>query len=187
VFKLEEWPIVWGVYLGQGCITGNDPLDWKELRAHAHNDKDEEWFGWICLADIKDAFTKLGNPSMVIKHEIAHLLAPNQGHTKKWKEILTAMGGASEVRKYDSKKNLIPNKDNNKLLIPISKEKNNGKQRNAPGSRVSPRTIYWNRSKSGFSPDLVQIGNSKPIFSSPRMDGGQGDESKGPGEFRASL
>jgi len=138
-FGLEAWPVVWGVYVGQGCISGEDPLDWIHILAHAHNRKDEEYFGWICIRDAKMAFTKLGNPSLVMKHEVAHLIANDQGHTKKWREILTQMGGGVEAKKYLNSK-VKSNKLDNKALI--SKEKNGQDTRiSNPGVLEGPGDI----------------------------------------------
>jgi len=100
VFKLDEWPVVWGVYVGDGCVSAADPLEWANIHAHAHNKTDDPWFGWICIADDRKAFTKLGRPSLLMKHEVAHLLVPNAMHNAKWKKVLTGMGGTSEVKKY---------------------------------------------------------------------------------------
>jgi len=133
-FGLEPWPIVWGVYVGQGCISGEDPLEWIDILAHAHNKKDEEYFGWICIRDAKMAFTKLGNPSLVMKHEVAHLIANDQGHTKKWREILTQMGGGVEAKKY-----LISKKTHNILDSKLIQSKeDNVKGTNASREEVTP-------------------------------------------------
>jgi len=104
VFGLQDYPVVWGVYLGNACVSAENPLEWIEVWAHAHNSPEDEWFGWICIRDVKLAFTKRGNPSLVMKHEVAHLLCPGQGHTKKWRRVLTEIGGGAEARKYEPKK-----------------------------------------------------------------------------------
>jgi len=159
-FGLEPWPIVWGVYVGNGCITGEDPLDWIHILAHAHNKKDEEYFGWICIRDAKMAFTKLGNPSLVMKHEVAHLIASDQGHTKKWREVLTQMGGGSEAKKYlISKKK--PTILNNKV---IESKEENGKRIDA--SREE--TLGGLRSSSGGPREHSSLGLQAQVSESSR-------------------
>jgi len=157
-FGLEPWPIVWGVYVGQGCITGKDPLDWIHILAHAHNRKDEEYFGWICIRDAKMAFTKLGNPSLVMKHEVAHLIANDQGHTKKWREVLTQMGGASEAKKYlISKKK--PTILNNKV---IESKEENGKRVDAPREETLGRLWSPGRGPGEYSGIGLQAQGQEP-------------------------
>jgi len=149
-FGLEAWSIVWGVYVGQGCISGEDPLDWIHILAHAHNKKEDEYYGWICIRDAKMAFTKQGNPSLVMKHEVAHLLCPNQGHTKKWREVLTQMGGGAEAKKYlNVKKSSINIKD--KGLISKGE---NGQNTRVSNSRITEGFGNFNGGPFRLNSDL---------------------------------
>ena len=143
VFGLQDYPVVWGVYLGNACVSAENPLEWIEVWAHAHNDPEDEWFGWICIRDAKLAFTKRGNPSLVMKHEVAHLLVPKQGHTRKWRETLTSIGGAVEARKYE-KRELISQHPSTK----ISSSKSSRKEEKNEES-LSNRIEFWSPRDGG--------------------------------------
>jgi hypothetical protein len=98
---LANYPDLWGIYIGDGCVTGDSPLQWRDVDAHAHNNHDDEWFGWICIANASDVVTEANNPTVTLKHEIAHMLCPNQGHTKAWRKTLTDLGAAKEASRYE--------------------------------------------------------------------------------------
>ena len=102
---LSMYPDLWGIYVGDGCVTGETPLLWREIDAHAHNTIEDEWFGWVCVADPYNVITASGQPTVLLKHEIAHILCKNSGHDKKWRLVLTNMGAESEAKKYEKKKN----------------------------------------------------------------------------------
>lgn len=66
-------------------------------KAHAHNYKGSPHFGDICIRSIKrlgkyeeiknedgTVTLKVTKMSQLLLHEIAHILAPGQGHTKTW-------------------------------------------------------------------------------------------------------
>ena len=95
----------WGIYVGDGCVTGAEPLEWKTVLAHAHNDVEDEWFGWVCVADPYDVITTKGQPTVTLKHEIAHILCKNGGHTALWRTVPTSLGAPSEAKKYERKQN----------------------------------------------------------------------------------
>ena len=95
-----DFDVVWGVYVG-GCIEGAN-VSWRlfnEMYGHAHNDSKDEWFGWICILDPKHVLTRTGRPTRTLLHEIAHLLVPNQGHTNKWRKVVTELGAGSEAKR----------------------------------------------------------------------------------------
>ena len=95
----DEEGLVWGVYVG-GCVEERGAWRlWHEQHGHAHNDTTDPWFGWICILDVKDVITRAGNPTQILLHEYAHLLAPNQGHSVKWKRITTELGAGREVER----------------------------------------------------------------------------------------
>lgn len=100
-----DYPQVWGIYVGMGCVSAESPLEWRGIWAHAHNDPEDEWYGWLCFDKPSRVFTKSGRPTQVLLHEIAHLRCPGQHHTKKWRQTLTMMGGAKEAAKYERKPN----------------------------------------------------------------------------------
>ena len=96
-----DFDCLWGVYVG-GCVdrTGETWRLWHEIHGHAHNDKLDPWFGWVCILEPKRVLTAKGRPTKILLHEIAHLLVPNQGHTKRWKRVVAELGAASEAVKY---------------------------------------------------------------------------------------
>jgi len=103
LFDMVEYPElskVWGIYVGEGCVTGNDPLDWKIIEAHAHALQDDEWKGWICIADPGAVITATGRPSHTLIHEVAHLILQNASHNKKWHDTVVGLGATVEAKKY---------------------------------------------------------------------------------------
>jgi len=92
---------VWGVYVGDGCVSGGSPLEWRAVEAHAHNRKSDEWFGWICVADQWAVVTENGNLTVTMKHEIAHILCPDSLHGARWRAAVTALGAPQEAKKYE--------------------------------------------------------------------------------------
>ena len=99
------FPDVWGIYVGDGCVTGESPLEWREVDAHAHNNSNDEWFGWICVADPLAVITEKGNLTALIKHEIAHILCRNTLHSKAWKITVINLGAPREAQKYERRTN----------------------------------------------------------------------------------
>ena len=100
---LAPFTAVWGVYVGDGCVIGAEPLEWLKIHAHAHDDPEDEWFGWICIADPYNVITAKGQPTVILKHEVAHILCKDGGHGQMWRLILTILGAKSEAKKYERK------------------------------------------------------------------------------------
>lgn len=95
----DEENRVWGVFVG-GCVEdGSAWRLWREIYGHAHNDTIDPWYGWICILEIRDVLTPSGRPTSILLHELAHLYAPNQGHSAKWKRIVTELGAAKEIER----------------------------------------------------------------------------------------
>jgi hypothetical protein len=102
LFDLEKYPefnIIWGIFVDDGCVTGEDPLGWRDIDAHAHSLKDDEWQGWICIANPRAVVTSKGRPTHTLIHEVAHLILQNTAHNKKWADIVIRLGGAAEAKK----------------------------------------------------------------------------------------
>jgi len=96
---IDEEGVIWGIYVG-GCIDERVAWGiWEGAAAHAHNDRKSPWFGWICILHARDVLTPTGKPSNILLHEYAHLLAPDVGHTAKWKRIVTELGAAKEIER----------------------------------------------------------------------------------------
>ena len=87
----------WGLFVG-GCIDERSSWTvWEGARSHAHNHKKNDFFGWICILNPKDVLTSGGKMTNTLAHEIAHLMVPNQNHTRAWKRAVGELGFASEV------------------------------------------------------------------------------------------
>jgi hypothetical protein len=91
---------IWGIFVGEGCVSGMDPLEWKRIDAHAHSLENDEWQGWICIADPKAVVTPKGRPSHTLLHELAHLILKNVSHGKKWADTVIRLGAKAEAGKY---------------------------------------------------------------------------------------
>lgn len=59
--------------------------------AHAHNYTGDHQYGLICTraSRVRNADGSLGS---TMWHELAHLLAPNTGHTAAWRGMMTSLG-----------------------------------------------------------------------------------------------
>jgi len=101
------------IFIG-GCIARGIGSSFRHT-AHAHNN---EWgpkvgghreacqfYKWICIRGIKrlgeyeittnpdgSTVVKVIKPSHTLKHEYAHILVPNQGHTETWANRLKELG-----------------------------------------------------------------------------------------------
>jgi len=74
-----------GIFYG-GCIERKEGSSFRR-RAHAHCNKSDPYFGWICIRSKK----RLNQKSLMI-HELAHIIT-RQGHTKKFYETVRRLGG----------------------------------------------------------------------------------------------
>ena len=89
-----------GVFVG-GCVERGDGSSFR-AKAHAHNEpyikvfgsivKDEHgspkvWkhFGWICVRSAKRLYTRPGQPSNLMWHELCHILTPGHSHDDVWR------------------------------------------------------------------------------------------------------
>lgn len=84
-----DMPGVKGVYVG-GCVNrgvGRLSLKTSCPVAHAHNDRRDEHFGWVCFQTpsyFKDEAIRL--------HELAHINTPGHGHDDTWRSEMTRLG-----------------------------------------------------------------------------------------------
>lgn len=85
-------PELMGIMLG-GCVE-RGPGSRFRRQAHAHNFRGDPWFGWVCVLSANPArlFTSAGRWSRLLMHEYAHLVAPNTGHTDRWRAAMRALG-----------------------------------------------------------------------------------------------
>lgn len=78
-----------GLFVG-GCVKRGDGSSFR-AQAHAHTAKGDTQ-GWICVRSRKRLYTPAGKPSMLMLHELAHILT-GEGHTDKWRAKLRELGG----------------------------------------------------------------------------------------------
>ena len=89
--------VIWGVFVG-GCVDERNASSlWHNARSHAHNHTVDPWFGWLCVLDPSDVLTPKGSPTVILIHEIAHLMCPNTLHGAKWKRMVTKLGAPGEI------------------------------------------------------------------------------------------
>ena len=89
--------VIRGIYVG-GCVDERNSWScWEGASSHAHNHTKNEWYGWACFLLPADVLTPTGKMTAALAHEIAHLMCPDQLHTRAWKRTLATMGFASEI------------------------------------------------------------------------------------------
>lgn len=89
--------VIRGIYVGSCIHERNSLRIWEGSGSHAHNFSKTEFYGWICILDPKDIITPAGKMTSRLAHEVAHLLNPDQHHTRNWKRTITKMGYPLEV------------------------------------------------------------------------------------------
>ncbi len=89
----KDWKEVKGIFVG-GCVKRGEGSRFR-AKAHAHNKKGTEFFGWICVLSKKrlgdyvindNGEFELIKPSRLMWHEYAHILTPNHGHDDVWRK-----------------------------------------------------------------------------------------------------
>lgn len=103
LYDVKETPElykIWGIYAGDGCITGQDPLEWLDIHAHSHFNNDDMWKGWICIANTAKVVTQNEKPTHLVLHELAHIICESSGHGKKWYDTVCRLGAMQEAKKY---------------------------------------------------------------------------------------
>ena len=91
--------VIRGIYVG-GCVDERNSWSvWESARSHAHNASKSEWLGWICVLKPEDVLTPSGRPTAVMMHELAHLLCPDQKHSRAWKRAVTELGAGQEIER----------------------------------------------------------------------------------------
>ncbi len=89
-----HYPEFEGLFVG-GCVERGDGSSFR-AKAHAHTSG--EYKGWICVRSVK----RLGNgkPSMLMLHELAHILT-GHGHDDVWRKKVREVGG--RIRYWETK------------------------------------------------------------------------------------
>ena len=98
-----------GIFLG-GCIERGEGSSFR-AKAHAHNKPTynqlpDEHFGWICVRSAKRLRMTNGKPSMLMLHELAHILTPHHWHDDVWRAKVKDLGGHID-RQYQKRRRTI--------------------------------------------------------------------------------
>lgn len=97
-------PHLEGVSLG-GCASAHRTAWLGAMRrsAHAHSDPRDPLVGWLCFkADRVDVIESVTGPTVLARHEYAHLLAPrDHGHGQAWRRAVIALGAPAEATRYE--------------------------------------------------------------------------------------
>jgi hypothetical protein len=84
-------PGVKGVFVGgcvaKGTLTPLGVVIKGDVEAHAHNWRQDQYFGWVCF----QAPDLLDDRNLRL-HELAHINTPNQGHTAAWRAEMQRLG-----------------------------------------------------------------------------------------------
>lgn len=86
-----------GLFVG-GCVERGDGSSFRH-KAHAHTSKGDPWSGWICVRSPKRLRNAKGAPSLLMWHELTHLVS-GQGHTAKFEHVMRELCGRSDIGRY---------------------------------------------------------------------------------------
>lgn len=88
----KGWPVA-GVFIG-GCQRRGVG---SSFHAAAHTHTKTEPVGWICIRSPKRVLSPSGEPSRLLRHEVAHVLAPKASHgTRAFIAALAQVGLATD-------------------------------------------------------------------------------------------
>jgi len=127
-------PFLVGVFVG-GCVARGDGSSFRAC-AHAHVHKGDKNLGWICVRSQRRLYTRPGQPSMLMIHELAHILT-GQGHTDTWRDKVRELGGRI-TRRYKKRPSVGPARPHDS------------------DHSLRKRTTAWLSSQVGFAYDWKQ-------------------------------
>ena len=79
LLRANGWPVL-GVFVG-GCVARGIGSSFHAM-AHTHDGRNggDPFVGWICVRSTKRVLTASGQPTRILLHEVAHVLAPKASH-----------------------------------------------------------------------------------------------------------
>lgn len=78
LLRANDWPVP-GVFVG-GCVSRGIGSSFHAM-AHTHtSDENDLFYQWICVRSPKRLLTPAGQPTRLLRHEVAHVIAPKAGH-----------------------------------------------------------------------------------------------------------
>ena len=93
--EFTAYPQFRGLFVG-GCVKRGDGSSFRR-KAHAHFKGDRQ--GWICVRSAKRLRNPKGEPSLLMWHELTHLVSA-QGHTAKFERVMRELCGRSHIAGY---------------------------------------------------------------------------------------
>lgn len=117
-WRLPDMPHFAGLYIG-GCVSAHG---FGDTFAHSHvRRKGLEPWGWVCFRFPGYITDATGEPSWILKHELAHIMTDEE-HTVAWGAALEAMGGfVHEYYRHTPYFNTDPRINGRKSLLGIIK------------------------------------------------------------------
>lgn len=77
----------------QGCVERGEGSNIRPS-AHTHFQPDDPYKGWICFKGFKRLRQANGKPTLLIWHELAHVLCgPQHWHDRVWQDMMRSLCG----------------------------------------------------------------------------------------------